>query len=76
MTIYNVLNKLNICENTALVVEGPREQLKNGIGVLDENGKPYEVLSIGMDNLITFDNALNRTSILISGKFESTKLYL
>lgn len=75
MTIYNVLSKLTVGADTALVIEGPRELLKNGIGVLDENGKPFEVLSIGMDNLISFDNALNRTSLLISGKFESKNYF-
>ena len=76
MTIYKVLSTLKIDENTAIVVEGPRELFRNGIGILDENGKPYEVLSVGMDGGVDIDSIDNRTSLLINGSFVSDRIFV
>ena len=76
MTICNVLDTLQIGNNTAIVVDSPRQLFRNGIGVLDENGKPYEVLSVGMDNIIVTDDMSEKTSLLLAGIFSSKKIYL
>ncbi len=76
MTIYNVLKTLTIGNNTAVVVEGPGELLRNGIGILDENGKPYEVLSVGMDNIDNTEDLPEKTSLLLNGSFISNKMYV
>lgn len=78
MTICNVLSILPIEENTAIVVDTPRKIFRNGIGILDENGKPYEVLSVGMERIGDYDceNVLNKTSLLIAGSFSSKKIYV
>lgn len=74
MTICNVLKTMKIGNNTAVVVDGSKELFYNGLGVLDEKGKPYEVLSVGMDK--TFDTISDKTSLLLSGSFESTKIFI
>ena len=76
MTICNVLSTLTIDENTAVVVDSSRELFKNGIGVLDENGKPFEVLSVGMDNILSTDNMSGKVSLLLAGNFSSQRLFV
>ncbi len=76
MTICNVLNILPIDDDTAIVVEGSRELFHKGIGILDDTGKPHEVLSVGMDGIIDPEVVQNRTSLLIKGIFESTRIYV
>lgn len=78
MTICNVLNILPIDDNTAIVVDVPRKMFRNGTGILDENGKPYEVLSVGMERIgdYDYDNVLNKTSLLIAGRFSSKKIFV
>ena len=44
--------------------------------ILDENGKPYEVLSVGMDSGVNVEEMLNKTSLLIEGNFVSSKLFI
>lgn len=76
MTICKLLNTLNIGDNTAIVVEGSRELFRNGIGVLDDEGKPFEVMSVGMDEIIHSDDMSNKASLLIKGRFASEKLFV
>ena len=76
MTICNVLSTMTIGDNTAVVVDGSGELFRNGIGILDENGKPFEVLSVGMDNMINAEDILNKTSLLLNGCFTSKKLFV
>jgi len=78
MTIYNVLSILPVDNNTAIVVECSREMFKNGIGILDEDGKPHEVISIGMDRIgnKNIENVSGKTSLLISGSFSSKKIFV
>lgn len=79
MTIYNVLSVLPVNNNTAIVVECSRDMFKNGIGILDEDGKSHEVISIGMErigNIENIENMSGKTSLLISGHFSSKKIYV
>ena len=71
-----MLNTLPIDENTAVVVDGARELFRNGMGVLDEMGKPFEVLSVGMENIVGSDAGPAGVSLLIAGKFRSQKMYI
>ena len=50
MIVCSILNTLPIDDNTAVVVEGSRDLFRSGTGVLDENGKPYVVLSARVGN--------------------------
>ena len=76
MTICNVLSTLSIDNNTAIIVDGGAELFYNGIGILDETGKPYEVLSVGMDSGIDVEDLLNKTSLLINGNFSSKRIFV
>lgn len=76
MTVCNILSNIPIDENTAIVVEGSRELFGSGTGILDENGKPFVVLSVGMDGPINTDAMLNKASLLIEGNFDSKKLFV
>ena len=55
MTICNVLSTMSVGNNTA-VVDGSGELFRNVMGILDENGKPYEVLSVGVDSMVDADD--------------------
>lgn len=76
MIIYNVLSTMNIEDNTAVIVDASGELFRNGMGVLDENGKPYEVLSVGMDCALNTEDVLNKTSLLLKGDFLSKKMFV
>ena len=76
MTICNVLKSMAIGDNTAVVVDGSKELFYNGLGVLDENGKPFEVLSVGMDKTIALDGMSDKTSLLLNGSFLSKKIFI
>ena len=76
MTICNVIRTMKISKNTAVIVEGPRELFRNGIGVLDEKGKPFEVWSASMDNVTDLEENETKTSLLLSGRFSSKKMYV
>ena len=75
MTICNVLSTMTIGENTAIVVDGSGKLFKNGIGILDDNGKPFEVLSVGLE-CAKAENILDKTSLLLKGSFSSKKVYI
>ena len=76
MTICNIVRTMSIDDTTAIVVEGPRELFRNGMGILDETGKPHEVISVGLDGILNPEIMQNRISLLIKGLFESTKIYI
>lgn len=76
MTICNVIRTMKISKNTAVIVEGPREIFRNGIGILDDKGKPFEVLTVSMDNIIDPNEYETKTSLLLSGRFSSKKMYV
>ena len=76
MTICNVLKSMTIGENTAVVVDGPKDLFYNGLGILDENGTPYEVLSVGMDKPFESDSLSDKTSLLLNGSFLSKKIFI
>jgi hypothetical protein len=67
---------MRISENTAVVVDNPRDMFRNGMQVLDGDGKMYEVLSVGIELLNDFASESNKTSLLIAGEFSSDKLYV
>lgn len=76
MTVCNVLDTLTIGNDTAIVVDSSRELFRNGTGILDENGKPFEVLSVGLDDIIDMDADSEKASLLLSGKFSSHKIFV
>ena len=76
MTICNVLATMTIDDNTAVAVEGKRELFYNGIGVLDENGTPFEVLTVGMNYFTDVNDLMDKTPLLIKGNFVSKKMYV
>ena len=73
MTIFDVIETAPINGDTTVIVKGDDSVLKNGIGVLDSNGKPYRIKSVGLtsggDGSVT-------TPILIEGTFNSSRMYV
>ena len=75
MIIYDVIGSAPINGNTTVVIDGNGEHLKNGLGVLDEQGMPHEIISVAMTSSNS-EASLNKTTLLISGTFLSSKLYV
>lgn len=75
MTIYNVIGSMPINGNTSVVIDDNGQFLKNGIGILDDQGKPHEILSVAMTTSYN-EESLNKTTLLISGSFSSSKIYV
>ena len=73
MTILNVVDTASINGDTTVVVNGDDSVLKNGIGVLDANGKPYIVKSIG---LTSRTGGKTTIPLLIEGSFSSDKIFV
>lgn len=74
MKVLNVIRTLKIGNNTSIIVNDKCKDVKNGTGVLDENGKPYVVLSVGMNKAKGSIN--DTTTLLIEGEFNSNKLFI
>lgn len=76
MTVCDVLRILPIGNDTAVVIDGGRELFRNGTGVLNDEGKPFVVLSVGMDLIEEFNDVEDKTSLLIKGSFKSKLLFV
>ena len=77
MKVCEVYATMDIDGNTAASVEGGRELYGEGVGILDDNGTPHVILSVGIDcyNHVS-DDMFNKSTILIEGKFDSKRLYI
>lgn len=76
MKMYNVISTLVIGDNTSAILGAPFQEFKKGMMVLDDSGKPYEILSIGMTNGGNALDCLNKANLLIKGHFKSKKMYV
>ena len=74
MSTCNVLHTMVIGNNTAVVVDCRGEKLRNGIGIKDENGQTYKLLSVGMDGGSIDKSSFDKTSLLIEGSFSSKRI--
>lgn len=75
MTVIDILGTKYINGNTAVVIKGNGAPIKNGTGVLDSNGKPYTVISVGMSSGEEV-NSEKTTALLVEGVFDSKKMYV
>ena len=73
MRVYDVIDTLKIGGNTSIVINDKGTDIKNGIKILDEHGKPHIVLSVGMNNT---KGTLETTTLLIEGIFKSDKIFI
>lgn len=73
MTIMEVIEYAPINGDTTVVVRGDDSILKNGIGILDTNGKPYKIKSVGLTSGIGDSTT---TPLLVEGTFESPRIYV
>lgn len=75
MIIYDVIGSVPLNGNTTVVVNSNGEYLKNGIGILDEQGKPHEIISVALTSS-NKESSINKTTLLVSGEFSSSKIYV
>ena len=75
MIIYDVIGSVPFEGNTSVVVNSNGKYLKNGLGILDEQGQPHEILAVAMTSS-NKTSSINKTTLLVSGKFDSAKLYV
>ncbi len=73
MTILEVVDTATINGDTTVIVRGDDSVLKNGIGILDANGKPYKIKSVG---LTSNNEGSETTPLLVEGSFQSTRIYV
>ena len=73
MTILDVIETAPLNGDTTLIVSGDDSVLKNGIGILDANGKPYKVKSVG---LTSGDGNRITTPLLVEGDFSSYRIFV
>ena len=75
MTVLEVLDYKSVNGNTAVIVKGNGDNLKNGIGILDSNGKPHLVISVGMTSPLDGEEERS-TPILVEGDFSSKRIFV
>lgn len=75
MIIYDVIGSMPLNGNTSVIINSKGESLKNGIGILDEDGKPHDVISVAIATSNNIES-MNKTMLLISGEFSSSKIYV
>lgn len=73
MQVHDIINTLKIGDNTSVIINDKGKDIKNGIGVLDEKGQPYIVLSVGMNKA---KGSIRTTTLLIKGHFDSRKTFI
>ena len=73
MTILDVIDSAPINGDTTVIVKGDDSILKNGIGILDADGKPHRIKSVGLTSGI---GDRTTTPVLVEGDFESSKVYV
>ena len=73
MTILDVIECAPINGDTTVIVKGDDSILKNDIGILDSNGKPYRIKSVG---LTSGEGVRTTTPLLVEGNFESSRIYV
>ena len=73
MRVIEVIDTLKIGNNTSIGIKDKCPEIKNGVGILDENGKPYIVLSVGLTKTT---GEINSTIILVEGDFNSKKIFI
>jgi len=74
MASYNVLMTTAIGNNTAVVVDCPGTEFRNGIEIKDENNQTYKLLSVGLIGGRVDVSSFEKTTILVEGIFTSKKI--
>ncbi len=73
MTILEVIDSAPINGDTTVIIKGDDSVLKNGIGILDANGKPYKIKSVGMTSTVGGNET---TPLLVEGDFRSSRIFV
>lgn len=73
---YKIIDKLPINNNTIVSIEGNGNGLKNGIDVVNELGKRFKILSVGMIRMVNAEDIGKITSLMIEGTFEGETISL
>lgn len=73
MRVLKIIDTIKIGDNTLIAVNDPCEDIKNGSGLLDENGVPHVILSIATNSN---KNNINITNILVEGDIESKQVFI
>ena len=73
MKVIKVKDRLKIGKNTSVIIDDNGKELKNGMGVLDADGNPYVILSIGMNSI---KGSMDTTTLLLEGDFDSDKIFV
>ena len=73
MTILDVIDTAPINGDTTVIVAGDDSVLRNDIGIMDANGKPYRIKSVG---LTSRSGERTTTPLLVEGNFVSSKIYV
>lgn len=77
MTVLDVVGTVPLNGNTSAVIKGDGSVLKNGIGILDSDGKPHVVISVGLSSGIAdMVEEKKTTAILVEGIFSSKRIYV
>lgn len=74
MASYNVLMAKAIGNNTAIVVDCPGKEFRNGIEIKDENNQTFKLLSVGLVGGRVNVSSFEKTTILVEGIFTSKKI--
>ena len=76
MKKYNVMNTMDVGNNTAVIIDGTGELFSKGAQILSDSGSRYSVVSVGMLNGESFGRRAKNATIIVRGKFSSQAIYI
>lgn len=76
MKKYNVVNTMNVGNNTAVIIDGSSEMFSKGTVIISDSGTSYQVMSVGMLNGEAVRSKARNTTLVIRGRFQSPKIYV
>lgn len=71
---YKVIDTFSIGGNTSVTIEGNGDELCNGLGITDEKGREYRILSVAMVHYENPSDIKKSTALLIEGNFTGKEI--
>lgn len=76
MLIYNVVDTMDVGNNTAVIIDGYNEFIDKGTLILSDAGTSHQVISSELYGSKAVRKRSRRTALIVRGKFHSPKIYV
>ena len=73
MLILDVVGTAPINGDTTVIVKGDDSTMRNGTGILDDDGNQYKIISVGLTSGLGKEKT---TPLLVEGEFASSRIFV